>query len=148
MFWMVCVEQPKRRMMRMELHVLHCRRSEACGWMGQSKQALSKNMSCVRVSLLFLSLSVRGGNAFLAATHRSRIATLSTDDLLPKNKTTRPHQFASSLHSFKDPNQWDREIDQKLAKRYQREGDIKSGGVGATAAGAVLGGLLAGPFGM
>jgi hypothetical protein len=43
-------------------------------------------------------------------------------------------------------NDWDREIDEKVMRRLQREGG-SSGGMGETAAGAVLGGLLLGPFG-
>jgi hypothetical protein len=43
-------------------------------------------------------------------------------------------------------NDWDREIDEKVMRRLQREGK-PTGGMGETAAGAVLGGIFMGPFG-
>jgi len=47
------------------------------------------------------------------------------------------------IPTFLKSNRWDRDIDDNASRRRK----AKSGGVGETAAGAILGGLLLGPFG-
>jgi hypothetical protein len=49
---------------------------------------------------------------------------------------------------MKNPQKWDDEIDKSTIRRVQTGQSNVGNGLGETAAGAVLGGLLLGPFGM
>jgi hypothetical protein len=92
--------------------------------------------------LLLLHLSHSDSEAFHAQSPRAiRPSTVFRIGRRPEDDV-----HVSFLKAVGNNNDWDREIDEKVMRRLQREGK-PTGGMGETAAGAVLGGLLMGPFG-
>jgi hypothetical protein len=68
---------------------------------------------------------------------------LTDQSSLPQNKK---HDTWRTLQSSRDP--WERDVERDIEQKSRRKVQQKGGGgVGETAAGAVLGGLLLGPFG-
>jgi len=94
------------------------------------------------MSLIVLYSSKGLSDAFLVAPRHLVFSTSPSGDTW-RNQQSNPELTQSGLSSNKNNNDWDREIDEKSRQRAARGGS----GVGETAAGAILGGLLLGPFG-